>query len=109
MAKIRLGNKVYHLQGVIEGDGNISYFLPSSLLPRDQSKEKMLSVRPYVIPKKTDFPDTAMRGKSCLGILILENPVLFDEWEACQHPSDNSKYLVGCDSTSHSLQSRPVT
>ena len=31
-----------------------------------------------------------MREKSCPWILILENPVLFDEWEACQHPFNNS-------------------
>lgn len=104
MAKIRLGNRVYHLQGVIEVMEIYHTFCLQVYFPGIKAKKKMLSVRPYVIPKEDRFPDIAMRGKSCLGILILENPVLFDEWEACQHPSDNSKYLVGCDSTSHSLQ-----
>lgn len=52
MGKIRLGNKVYHLQGVIEVMEIYHTLCLQVYFPGIKAKKKMLSVRPYVIPKE---------------------------------------------------------
>lgn len=55
MGKIRLGNKVYHLQGVIEVMQLYHTLCLQVYFPGIKAKKKVLSVRPYVIPKEDRF------------------------------------------------------
>ena len=55
MGKIRLGNKVCHLQGVAEVMQLYHTLCLQVYFPGIKAKKKVLSFRPYVIPKEDRF------------------------------------------------------